>query len=97
MDKEEFDRKILAPISDKPQLVGLAQFHLSNLHAAIAGLGDMGHKVALDFAPAPPPLEWPKMLYRGAGRAPDEITQVETTEAQKTALASGWRLTPKAA
>ena len=97
MDREEFDAKVVNPVADKPQLVGLANFHLGNLWAAVAGLGDLGHRVAVDFAAAPAPLEWPKMLYMGAGTAPGETTLVETTADEKAALAAGWRKTPKAA
>lgn len=94
MDKAEFDSRIMAPIADKPQLVGLAQFHLANLHSAIAGLANMGHRVSLDFAPPPPTVEWPKMIYRGSGVGPEDTMLVSGQQQEDDALADGWRLTP---
>ena len=92
MDPTDFDNKVLSPLGDKPQLEGLAKYHLANLHAAIKGLHDMGYRVALDFAPEPPPLEFPKMLY--SDDMPYEIVVENSDEASK-AMENGYRATPK--
>lgn len=95
MDKADFDKAVLDPIADKPQLHGLAVAYLAELHAACDGLMGLGHRVALGFASAPAPQEWPKMLYTGAGVGPGETMMVSTTEEQAKALAEGWRTTPR--
>lgn len=96
MDKEAFDKVILNPIADQPQRVGLAQMHLANLHTAVAGLAEMGHRVALSFAAAPTPVEWPKMLYRSSGIGPGNTMEVHSRQHQDNMVAEGWRTHPTA-
>jgi hypothetical protein len=86
MDFNEFRQKVVFPVADRPQLVGLANFHLDNMHAAIAGLQNMGHRVEVGFAEAPAPLQFPKMLYH-----PDGTTlEVVNSAAEIAAKADGW-------
>lgn len=79
--------KILDPISDKPQLVGLATYHLENLKAAMDGLDNLGYKIEMVFSSGSAPLQYPKMLYRDIG----ENYTVENSTEEMEALRAGWR------
>lgn len=96
IDWDEFVKDVKAPFGDHPQSVGLADFHLANLKAAMEGLLVLGHRVGVGFVPAPAPIEWPKMMYRSSGIGPGNTMEVSSHDAQRAALHEGWRLHPTA-
>jgi hypothetical protein len=79
--------KIIDPVADKPQLVGLANYHLDNLKAALDGLDNLGYKIEVVFSSGSAPLQYPKMLYRDIG----ENYTVENSTEEMQALKDGWR------
>lgn len=82
--------KILSGHSGDERTKGMARLALEGLEWGLGELGKLGHQLGVVQTLPPPPVAFPKMLYRGEGKEMEQ-TVVDGEAAEKTMLGDGWR------